>query len=197
MSQHSFDDLREALGDAFNADRPALTIMLARRILDMNPTHASTLTRLGHALMELANYEDAESAIALALQHCPEDRRHIVLAKMGHLYKLRGDYDTAAAWFQKVIDTDPDDATGYIFLGTVLARQGKLDDAETAHRTATKCLTGCIDEAHHNLGLILRGKGRLEESLQCFTTALEIDPDFAAAKHAYDDVRAAIQWNAK
>ena len=43
------------------------------------------------------------------------------------------------------------------------ARQGKLVQAEATHRRATQCSHGQIDEAYHNLGLVLRGQGRLGE----------------------------------
>jgi len=192
MPQESSEQLRKELRDAFNADRPAATIVLARKVLEDNAEDALTLTRLGYALSELANYEEAETVLKHALENTSESKRYIVLAKMGHLFRFQGDYETAAEWYRKTMSSNSNDTTGYIFLGAALARQGKLDEAETIHRAATECKDGCIDEAYHNLGLVLRGQGRLEESRVCFVKALEIDPDYEAAQDALDDVIEAI-----
>ena len=54
------------------------------------------------------------------------------------------------------------------------------------------CKEGCIYEAHHNLGLVLRGQGRLDEACKCFEKAIELDPEYDAAKEALTDVLAAI-----
>jgi tetratricopeptide (TPR) repeat protein len=197
MPHESSEQLRKELCDAFDADQPAATIVLARKVLEEIPDHAPTLTRLGHALSELANYAEAETVLNQALENCGESKRYIVLAKLGHLSKFRGNYEAAVEWYRKSIASNPDDAAGYIYLGAVLARQGKLDDAETAHCSATECSSGCIDEAYHNLGLVLRGQGRLEESRECFRKALEIDPDYGAAQKALDDVIAAIAYRSR
>lgn len=50
------------------------------------------------------------------------------------------------------IESAPDDATFRIFLGAILATQGRFTEAEEAHRTALACSKGCIDEAYLNLG---------------------------------------------
>lgn len=50
------------------------------------------------------------------------------------------------------------------------------------------CPEGCIDEAYHNLGLILRAQGRLREAADCFRRAIELDPEYDNAKEALDDV---------
>ena len=72
-----------------------------------------------------------------------------------------------------------------------------LSEAEHVHRKATICEKGCIDEAYHNLGLVLRGQGKLEEALQCFEKAIAIDPDYKEAKHALADVKAAIGYRSE
>jgi tetratricopeptide (TPR) repeat protein len=148
-------------------------------------------------LSESANYDEAEQALQMALCHCSEAKRHLASGLMGFLYKNRGDYDQAAKWFRAVIDAKPDDADGYIWLGSVLARKGELIEAEQVHRKATTCKDGRIDEAYLNLGLVLRGQGKLEEARQYFEKAIAIDPHYKAAKHALADVNAAIGYRSK
>ena len=98
----------------------------------------------------------------------------------------------AEAWYARAVAERPDDAGAYIFLGAVQARQGKLEQAESTHRQATLCATGCIDEAHLNLGLVLRGQGRLAEAAESFRKALEIEPKYEEASEALADVERAL-----
>ena len=98
----------------------------------------------------------------------------------------------AGCRYQKAIDEDPDEAGSYIFLGAVQARQGKLELAEQTHRRATQCPSGLIDEAYHNLGLVLRGQGRLAEAAECFRKAIELCPDYPDAIEALQDVESAM-----
>jgi tetratricopeptide (TPR) repeat protein len=113
---------------------------------------------------------------------------------MGHLCKARGDYKSAAAWYRQAIEAVPREASGHIYLGGVLAKSGRLKEAEAAHRAATRCIEGCRDEAFLNLGLVLRAQERYEEAAECFERALELDPKYAAAKKALRDVRRALRF---
>jgi tetratricopeptide (TPR) repeat protein len=113
---------------------------------------------------------------------------------MGHLFVARGDFDQAAAWFRRAIEADPGDASYRIYLGAILARQGRLEEAEGVHRTAIACPAGCIDEAYLNLGLVLRAQGRFRESADCLREALRIDPQYRAARIALRDVERCLRW---
>jgi tetratricopeptide (TPR) repeat protein len=117
----------------------------------------------------------------------------IPFGKMGHLFLQSGDYDQAAEWYRKMIDVDPNDATGYIYLGAVLAQQGRLREAEETHRKATECSEGCIDEAFLNLGLVLRAQERFQEAAECFRKAIDLDPKYREAKMALRDTEQCLK----
>ncbi len=104
------------------------------------------------------------------------------------MYRYRGELDQAAQWYLKAVEDDPDEATSYIYLGAIKARQGRLTEAEEIHRRATRCGHGLKEEAFLNLGLVLRGQMRLIEAADCFRRAIEIDPEYAAATEALRDV---------
>ncbi len=197
MPQPSTQQLRDALRAAYDADHAAATIVLARKLLQELPEHAAAWMRLGHALTETANYNEAEHALKMALELCDESRRHIVCAKMGFLFEFQGDYEQAAAWHRQVIALTPGDATGYIFLGCAFARQGKLREAEAAHRSGTECDHGRIEEAYHNLGLVLRAQGKLEEARECFQNALADDPECKEARDGIEDVIEALSHSTR
>lgn len=173
---------------------PASTIRYAQRYVTDYPDHGPGWLQLGIALVELARYEEAERALGKALELCPPGKRQIPLGHLGHLFKLAGDYDQAAAWFRKAVEADPGDATYHIYLGALLARQGRLHEAEDVHRVAASCTEGCIDEAYLNLGLVLRAQERFREAADCFREAIRLDPNYRTARRALRDVERCIKW---
>ncbi len=192
------DELRGArfarVKAASDADLPALTILRARRYLARYPDHGYAWYLLANALIELARYNEAEEAVSNALRLCPEERQHFPLCMMGQLYRFRGDYERAAEWYSKAIEAAPRDTQGYIYLGCVLALQGRMREAEEVHRKATEsCYEGCLDEAFFNLGLDLRAEERFAEAAECFREAIHLDPGYRAARKALRDVERCLQ----
>lgn len=172
----------------------ALTVKYAQRYLKRYPKDGPSWLRLGIALVELARYQDAKRALAKAADLCPAGKCQVPLSQMGHLFDAMGDYDEAGRWYERAIDTAPNDASYYIYLGGVLAKSGRLYEAEQVHRAATRCLEGCIDEAYLNLGYVLRAQERFEEAADCFREAIRLDPDYRLAKTALQDVEKCLQW---
>ena len=181
------------LEKASNGNLPALTILLGRRFVRSYPRHGPSWLHLAIALVELGRYEEAEQALSKALEFCPKSKRWLVLSHRGHLCRICGDYDQSANWHRQQIEAAPNDASGYVFLGAVLAKAGRLSEAEEAHRAATECIEGCIDEAYLNLGFILRARQRFAEAAECFRKALEITPDYKPAKAALRDVERCLR----
>lgn len=168
---------RELIFDAYHNDCAATCVALGQRWLDDHPNDLGVLTCYANMLYKMGRYEHAVQLYEFALEFFPE-ALHLICMEFGALYRYRGEFQRAAEWFQKGIDARPEDAGGYIFLGAVQARLGQLDSAEDTHRRATECKTGCIKEAFHNLGLVLRGQGAWDEAERCFVRALEFDPDY-------------------
>ena len=135
-------------------------------------------------LIDLGRHAEAEGALKRAIALCPPEKVWIPLAEMGHLQKSRGEFWGAAAWYGQAIKSVPDEAGGHIGLGGILARFGRLQEAENAHRAATRCTKGRLDEAYLNLGLVLRAEQRDEEAASCLEQALRLDPKYAAARKA-------------
>jgi tetratricopeptide (TPR) repeat protein len=172
----------------------ARTILEARRFVRAYPTFGPGWLELAISLCPLGRYEEAEQALAKAIELCPDSHRALPLAHMGHLFRACGDYDQAAGWYRQAIAADSRDASWRIFLGAVLAKQGKLHEAEEVHRAATECSEGCIDEAFLNRGLVLRGLERFSEAAECFREAIRLDPDDGVAKKALRDVERCIPF---
>jgi tetratricopeptide (TPR) repeat protein len=184
----------DRLRAAHKASLPALTVAAAKEFLSEFPECGPAWKILGSALIDLARHDEAERALKEALALCPPEKLWIPLSEMGHMEKARGDYTAAAAWYRQAIEAVPDEASGHIYLGGVLARSGRPQEAEAAHRAAVKCNEGCRDEAFLNLGLVLRAQERYEEAARCFDQALTLEPKYAAAKRALRDVRNTIRF---
>ncbi len=179
---------------AHKADLPALTAARAREFVREYPDFGPAWKLLGEALVDLARHSEAEPALKQAIALCPPDKLWIPLADMGHLHRARGEYKAAVTWYRRAIDKMPDEAGGHIYVGGVLARSGRLKEAEGAHRAAIRCTQGCRDEAYMNLGLVLRAQERYDEAATCFEQALKLDPKYAAARKALRDVRNTMRF---
>jgi tetratricopeptide (TPR) repeat protein len=151
----------------------------------------------GVGLVELARYEDARKALRHAIRLCPADRLSIPYAQMGHLYKQRGNLRRAATWYRKATVASPTEADGYIFLGSVVALMGDLDQALEWHEQGARSASGCIDEAHYNAGLVLRAMKRYPEAARAFRRALKIDAAYVEAQRALRDVESALKGDAR
>jgi tetratricopeptide (TPR) repeat protein len=179
---------------AHRADLPALTVARARDLLSDSPDCGPAWKILGSALIDLARHGEAERALTQALSFCPPEKIWIPLSELGHLHKARGDCKGAAAWYRRAIEAVPDEASSHIYLGGVLAKSGRLKEAEAAHRAATRCGVGCREEAFLNLGLVLRAQESYEEAAKCFEQALQLDPKYATARRALRDVRNTLRF---
>jgi tetratricopeptide (TPR) repeat protein len=116
------------------------------------------------------------------------------MAQLGHLFHAAGNDSAAEDWYQKAIDAEPQDATWHIFLGGMLAKLGRLHEAEKVHRTAINCQRGPIGEAYLNLGFVLRAMERFQQAANCFREAIKLDPQCRLAKQALRDVERCIKW---
>ncbi len=180
---------------AFRNDQAATTVLLAPRWLKAHPDDIWVTFKYAELLYQMTHYDEAIRVYLDAIDRF-EDHRWGLYNQMGHLHRYRGDYAAAELWYQKAIDENLDDAGSYIFLGAVQSRQGKLTHAEASHRRATQCQYGLVNEAYHNLGLVLRGQGRLAEAADCFRKAIELCPKYPDAIEALQDVEAALTLTA-
>ncbi|HEX4795580.1 MAG TPA: tetratricopeptide repeat protein [Humisphaera sp.] len=172
-------------------DTPATRLQLLRRFLEEFPEFGTAWHSLGFELTDISRFDEAEAALRKALS-LKTQGHYFVMTDLGQLFRRKGDFATARQCFDRAIEYKPDDAHAYIYCGGMLARLGEFAEAEAMHRRATQCSDGCIDEAHHNLGLVLRAVERYPEALECFKRALEIDPYYDDAKEAMEDVERVI-----
>jgi tetratricopeptide (TPR) repeat protein len=185
----------ERLDEIFSADASATAYRIEslRAVTRDYPENGPAWALLGGELIDVSRFAEAEQALGRALELVTPSSLSRVYCALGTLFQQRGDPAAAEEWFRKAIELRPDDAQAYIYQGAMWARLGRLTEAEAAHRRATQCETGCIYEAHHNLGLALRAQGRYGEAAACFAAALGLHPQYKAARLAQRDVERAEQ----
>jgi tetratricopeptide (TPR) repeat protein len=128
------------------------------------------------------------------LQHLAgAEDAYIVFTHWGGYYDAKGDLRRAEQWYRKAAN---EDQGGLVYLGGVLAKQGRFAEAKRYHRQATRAAESDLlarDEAYYNLGLILRAERRYRDALECLDRAIVLDPHYTVALATHADVRQAIQ----
>jgi tetratricopeptide (TPR) repeat protein len=190
------NDSKKRLREIEKADKgghTACVMELAKRFVVDYPGKILGWYYLGRSLYGMARYKEALAALRRLGPLLPPKKQHPAYSEIGHLYGQKGELRRAEAWYRKAVASDPLQASYYIFLGGILAKTGRFSEAEATHRKATRCRKGCIDEAYHNLGLVLRAQGRYLEARTCFRKALKIDPKYKEAREALFDVKYVIE----
>lgn len=193
MNEKSRSERYQELCRLDDGPHVASTIRFARQLLQSYPDHGPAWAILGNNLTSIGHYAEAEAALHKSLELCPPKRSDVPLVLLGHLFRESGNYELAIDWYRKAVAAGPHDAGNYIYLGAMLAKAGRFEEAESAHRQATQCSEGCIDEAHLNLGFVLRSQGRFQEAAECFKMAIQLDPSYEEATAALKDVEQCMQ----
>jgi tetratricopeptide (TPR) repeat protein len=112
---------------------------------------------------------------------------------LGWTYSFLGRLDDAIAECEKAIAVDPSFGNPYNDIGAYLIEMGRLDDAIPWLEKATKAER--YESPHFpwfNLGRVYVAKELYNSALECFTKALALRDDYAAAREAIEETRVKI-----
>ncbi len=183
----------QAILSASDLGLHATTVGLVEKFLTDNPTSQRGWLDLGRALAQMSRYHEAGNAFQKAIERADGGPVDVIYGELGNLYRAQGDYSKAIQCYQKQIEADPNDGTGYLFLGNILFRQGNVEESIEACKKALACEEVCLEEAHYSLGLAYRSLGKFAEAKAEFESALKLEEKFAAAKVALKDVTTAMK----
>ncbi len=93
-------------------------------------------------------------------------------AELGRAYLQEGSLESAIGTLREAIELDKSNWIAWTFLGLALAEKGKPEDAEKAYQTALRYEDERA-EPHHNYGLFLFGRGRVDDAVLQYELALE------------------------
>ena len=91
-----------------------------------------------------------------------------------------GKYDEAIEYFDKSLETDPDNDDALNFKGVSLESLGKYDEAIEYFDKAIE-IHPDNEKALNNKGLALGELGKHKEAIECFDKAIEIEPNYDKA----------------
>jgi Tfp pilus assembly protein PilF len=133
---------------------------------------------------------ELEEAVALyqeSLRAHPTAEAHTFL---GWTYSFQGLVDEAIAECKKAIAVDPTFGNPYNDIGAYLIQLGRPDEAIPWLQQATQAPRyESPHYPHFNLGRVYVAKEMYTEALRCFTRALEVRPDYEAARHVIETIR--------
>jgi tetratricopeptide (TPR) repeat protein len=150
---------------------------------------------LADILVHFARYKDAHRALSRAEKLAPAGVRRHICTQWGHLYDQSCDLKESEKWYRRAVKCKAT-TSGLIFLGAVLAKQGRFAEAKRCHLRAARLATNPAEEAYYNLGLIFRAERQYAKAIECFEQAVKIDPDYQEAKEARTDVLRAVKLKA-
>ncbi len=149
------------------------------RALALSPHYAAALANRGDLLRQRGALADALADLDLAVALHPAE---------GRFYRLRGlaradlgSLPDAVADYTRAIELDPRDAEAYHLRAQAHRRLGDLAAAQSDADRALATLRHPSAQVHLLRGLILAGRGDLTGALAATTSALELEPDNAAA----------------
>jgi tetratricopeptide (TPR) repeat protein len=145
---------------------------------------------LFHEAFDAQMRGDLEDAISLYRQSLlahPTAEAHTFL---GWTYSFQGLLDRAIGECKKAIDVDPSFGNPYNDIGAYLIQMGRHDEAIPWLEKATVATRyEAPHYPHFNLGRAYLAKEMYTRALQCFERALEVRPDYTAARHVVEAVR--------
>ena len=146
-----------------------------------------------NVLRNLKRSEASHEIRDILIKHSSAETQSWNQIDKGQLWRESGHYHKALSCFESATKLNPMEASAWIFMGAMQARFGFTREAEKSHRTATECETGFLDEAWHNLAMVLRAQCLFEEARECCLRSLDICVD-ENVQFVLNDIEKAIAF---
>jgi len=160
-----------------------------KKALDINPRHLISLNDLGIALKSLGHREDAEKCFHHAIDMQPGFVLPYI--NLGQMRYEIGDFDNAQRCFERALTLAPNNTGALFYMGSLQINRDKFAEAfEFLNRAVGLSPTDPL--IHCNIGLALRGMGKIEAALEAFQNAARCKPDFAYAYGHIGDIHAVL-----
>ncbi len=115
------------------------------------------------------------------------------LFAQGVAYESAGNIPQARATYKVLLQTDPDNCSAHVNLGTIYYNDHKMDLAEQHYRAALY-LDPNYSLAYFDLANVLDETNRTPEAIRAYRTAIRLSPDYADAHY---NLALAYQHNAE
>lgn len=143
--------------------------------LKMDPNHRPSLYRLGVVYSQLRQFPQATDAWQRYIKASGNDAA--AYSNLGYTHELAGDPASAEQAYLKGIQIDPKNEPCQVNLGLLLARTGRMNEAEQ-HLSAVLPPA----QVRYNIGSVHEQLGQKDQARAEYRRALELDPGLDAAK---------------
>ena len=134
----------------------------------------------GYRLQTSGDLEGAIAAYKRSIELYPTAEAHTFL---GWAYSFQGQIDEAIKECEAAIHVDPDFGNPYNDIGVYLIEKGQYDEAiPWLERAMVAKRYEPRHYPHMNMGRVLVRKGRYQEAIRELKKALDIEPNYAAAR---------------
>jgi tetratricopeptide (TPR) repeat protein len=177
------EEMKKSL-EALKAHVTAGDLLLAQEKqarTDLQKAPADQRDVLRQKLADLSNQTVAEYLEAQKNLVEKDPNTALVWVKLGDAYDTAGRNEEAENAYQQAITLKPDVPGYYNNLGNVLARLGKIDDAQKAYVKSAELDPANAAGAWLNFGISLSNASRLKEAVDPLKKATELDPKNAKA----------------
>ncbi|MBF0358928.1 MAG: tetratricopeptide repeat protein [Magnetococcales bacterium] len=170
-----------------------------QRAIDIDSSRGLLYYNLGTSLYQLGQKAAAISALHTALEKEPGNRQitdylnTIIDAGADNQecsseealqraisFHHAGRVGEAIEWYNKVLETEPENSIVHANIGAALQNLGRLDEAVASYQKAIS-INPDSAESYSNLGVILKRDGKLDEAVSSCQKAISINPDYVEA----------------
>lgn len=160
----------------------------AKRALETDPDLVEARHTLALVLEARGRFDGAKTAYLELMDLDPE--RAFLRYDLGNLCFRQGDHEEAIGWYRKALVLDPGSVDTHANLALALETLGRVEEAIEV------CRAGLARSAEDvalrtRLGMLLVKGGLLEEGIVELEKAVELSPEFGAARRELQKARAA------
>ena len=156
-------------------------VELSSLAVERDPQNPDVRIQKANFLQRLGRFEESQEVLEETLAaHGEHPRTNAFYAQMVEV--RTGKFEAAEERLRQVVERDPYLEQAWLFLGRVLERTGKLDEAEASFK---KGLAARSDDAdlHGALGHLLARLGRQEEAISQLREAIRLSPNQRSELH--------------
>jgi Flp pilus assembly protein TadD len=153
----------------------AKAVVQYQKAIAVNHKYVAAHNRLGVVLGKLGRFDEAEIALRKAVALRPDSS--FAHNNLGFCYVMQERWTEAAGEFERAIDLNPDLKRAHINLGLAHGKLKRYDDSLLSFAQALP-----VEQAHYNVGMLFMADGRKAEAADQFRMAVDLDPQFDAAR---------------
>jgi len=178
MYEHQLRDLRRMGLSAFREEQFCSALVFLRLYLEHCPDDGYPCYAYGEILRLVGDQSESYKCLQHSLALAPTEYHGMINIRLAQIEHRLGQFRKAELHYEFACKCEEESRESWLWVlrGGNLAVAGSFELAESYHRHAI-ALDDTNDEAHLNLGYVLRALRRYEEAAESFRRVLSLDPN--------------------